>query len=131
SASSGVATFANLSLDKPANGYTLTAASGGLTGAASSGFNVSPGAPARLAFSVQPSNATAGAAIAPAVQVTVQDALGNTATGSSASITIAIGSNPSGGTLSGTATAIASAGVATFANLSVDKAGNAYTLTAA
>ena len=45
--------------------------------------------------------------------VTVQDANDNTVTGSSASITIAIGNNPGTSTLSGTATRTASSGVAT------------------
>jgi len=40
--------------------------------------------------------------ISPAVRVTVQDAFGNTVPSSSASITVAIGANPGGGTLSGT-----------------------------
>jgi hypothetical protein len=41
----GVATFSNLSLNKPANGYTLVASSGKLTGATSNTFNITvPGA---------------------------------------------------------------------------------------
>src|SRR5207237_482055 len=103
-ASAGVATFSNLSIDKSGNGYTLTAASGALTGATSSGFNISPAAAAKLAFTVQPANVVAGVSIAPAVQVTVQDAFANTVTSSSASITVAIGTNPSSGTLSGATT---------------------------
>ena len=43
---------------------------------------------------------------------------------------MAIGTNPGGGTLSGTNPVAAVSGVATFANLSIDKAGNGYTLTA-
>src|SRR5207248_2651034 len=121
----------NLSIDKTGNGYTLTAASATLTGATSSAFNISPAAASKLVWSVQPTNATAGVALAPAVQVTVQDAFGNTATGSSASVTVSIGTNPSGGTLSGTTTVTASAGVATFSNLSIDKSGTGYTLAAA
>ena len=131
SAVAGVATFSNLSIDKTGTGYTLTAASGALTSATSAAFNITPAAATQLAFSVQPSGTTAGVAIAPAVQVTVQDALGNTVTGSTASITLAIGTNPGGGALSGTATVAAVAGVASFSNLSIDKAGAGYTLTAA
>ncbi|HYV48395.1 MAG TPA: hemagglutinin, partial [Myxococcaceae bacterium] len=126
----GVATFSNLSVDKAGTGYTLTAASSPLTGATSSTFNITAAAAAKVAFTVQPTNATAGVSISPAVQVAVQDAFGNTVTGSTASITVAIGSNPGGGTLSGTTTASASGGVATFSNLSIDKAGTGYTLSA-
>src|SRR5207244_1882187 len=126
----GVATFANLSINKPGTGYTLAASATGLTGATSTAFNISVGAAAKLAFTVQPSNTAAGAAITPAVQVAVQDAQGNTVTTATTSITLAIGTNPASGTLAGTTTVAAVNGVATFSNLSIDKAGTGYTLTA-
>ncbi len=126
----GVATFADLSLDKVGTGYTLVASSDALTPDTSAAFDITVGPAARLAFTVQPTNAAAGAAITPAVSVTVQDALGNTVTGSTATIGLAIGTNPGGGTLSGTVSRAATAGVATFADLSLDKAGSGYTLSA-
>src|SRR5207247_10705656 len=46
------------------------------------------------------------------------------------SVTVATGTNPGGGTLSGTPTVAASGGVATFSDLSINKSGNGYTLTA-
>lgn len=125
----GIATFTNLSLNKVATGYTLIASSTGVTSATSNPFNITAGAPAKLAFTVQPSNTVSGAAISPAVQVTIQDAAGNTALVTNP-VTIAIGTNPSFGTLSGTATVAAVNGVATFANLTLDKAGTGYTLSA-
>src|SRR6266516_11899 len=73
-AASGVATFSTLSLNMVGTGYTLTAAATGLTGATSSAFNIGVGVGAKLVFTVQPSNTTAGVAITPAVQVAVQDA---------------------------------------------------------
>jgi hypothetical protein len=127
----GVATFFTLSINNLGTGYTLTASATGLTSATSSAFNVTLGPPAKLAFTVQPSNVVAGASIAPAVQVTVRDVSGNLATTATNAITIAIGTNPGSGTLSGTATANAVAGVATFSNLSINTAGTGYTLTAA
>src|SRR2546429_9986268 len=60
----------------------------------------------------------AGGSITPAVEVTAHDANGNTATGFTGNVTLAIGTNPGGGALSGTATHAASGGVATFAGLS-------------
>src|SRR2546422_9553049 len=84
-------------------------------------FHITAGTATQLVFSVQPSTTTAGAVIAPAVQITAQDGNGNTATGFTGSITVAIGTNPSTGTLSGTKTEAAVAGVATFAGLSIDK----------
>src|SRR5205823_3007706 len=123
SATGGVATFTGLGLDKTGTGYTLTAAVGGLTGATSNAFNITAGAATQLVFSVQPTSATAGSAITPAVQVTAQDAQGNTVTGFAGSVTVALGANPGSGTLSGTKTVSALAGVATFGDLSLDKAG--------
>src|SRR5207237_971010 len=120
---SGVATFSNLSIDKAGTGYTLTAASGALTGATSSAFTISPAAASRLAFTVQPTSTTAGTAISPAVQVAVQDAFGNTVTSSTANIPVPRASNLGGGTLAGTTTVAAVSGVASFSNLSIDKAG--------
>jgi subtilase family serine protease len=127
----GVATFSNLSINKTGVGYTLTATSGALTSATSAAFTVTPGAPTRLAFSQQPTNTVAGAAIAPPVTVQILDANNNlVTTDSTDSITIAIGTNPGGGTLSGAASAVASNGVASFGNLSINKTGTGYTLQA-
>jgi len=126
----GVATFSSLSIDKTGTGYTLTAAATGLTGATSTAFDITPGAATQLAFTVQPSTAPAGVAIAPAVRVTARDAFGNTATGFTNAVTVAIGTNPAGGTLSGTASVAAALGVATFSTLSIDSVGSGYTLTA-
>jgi Tol biopolymer transport system component len=126
----GVATFLNLQLDKAGTGYTLTAAATGLTGATSAPFDITPAA-TQLVFTVQPSNPVAGAAFTPAVQVTAQDAAGNPATGFARGVTVAIGANPGGGTLSGMTTVNAVNGVATFNNLSIQKASTGYTLTAA
>src|SRR3989442_8851441 len=74
---SGVATFANLSINKVGTGYTLAASATGVTPATSTPFNVTVRAATQLVFSVQPSNATAGGAIAPPVQETPPDAPGN------------------------------------------------------
>jgi len=78
----GVANFATLSIDKPGTGYTLAVTAAGLTGATSGAFNITAGTATQLVFTVQPTTTTAGAAIAPAVQVTARDGLGNTAAGS-------------------------------------------------
>ncbi len=85
---------------------------------------------AKLVFTVQPSTAAAGGVITPAVQVAVQDAQGNTVTTATTSITVAIGTNPASGTLTGTTTVAAVNGVATFSTLSLNPAGTGYTLTA-
>jgi len=126
---SGVASFSNLVLDKSGNGYTLSAEAAGLTGATSSPFDVTS-APRKLAFAVQPNTTVISEAIKPPVQVAVQDEDGNAVTGANTSVTLALGTNPMGGVLSGTATQLAVHGVATFSDLSLDKSGAGYTLTA-
>ncbi|HEY6109288.1 MAG TPA: hypothetical protein VIV56_10355, partial [Gemmatimonadales bacterium] len=123
----GVATFA-ASIDKVGTGYTVTASSGALTGATSAAFDIFANLATHLVFFVQPSNAVAGVAIAPAVVVRALDGSNNVATGFTGGITVAIGNNAGGGTLSGTASVTAVAGVATFANLSIDNTGDGYTL---
>ncbi|MEI6606292.1 MAG: glycine-rich domain-containing protein [Verrucomicrobiota bacterium] len=90
----------------------------------------SPGAANKLAFTTQPGGGAAGSAWATQPVVTVQDANGNTVTGSSASITLVKKSATGTGTLSGTATVAASNGMATFSGLSLDKTGAGYQLSA-
>jgi hypothetical protein len=128
----GHATFTNLSIDKPGTGYTLIASGTRVGSVTSAPFDVLSPAATKLAFTQQPANATAGVSIAPAIAVTIEDAQGNPVTTATNSVTIAIGTNPAGGTLSGNGTvnAVAGTGVATFSNLSIDKAGTGYTLTA-
>src|SRR5439155_1539878 len=62
----GIASFDNLTIDL-SGAKTLIATSGVLTPATSGSFTISPAAASQLAFAQQPTNATAGAAIAPAV----------------------------------------------------------------
>ena len=124
----GVATFSTLGINKSGVGYTLAASAGALTSATSNGFTITPGVATHLAFFAQPTNATAGVAIAPSVVVNALDANDNIATAYGANIVVAIGTNAGGGTLSGPASIAASQGVATFSNLSLDKSGAGYTL---
>ena len=126
----GVATFSDISIDRMGSGYSLFATAPGLTSATSSLFDIAPNVATTIAFTVPPVTTTAGAAIAPPVKVTARDALGNVATGFNGNVTMAIGTNPAGGVLSGATTVAAEAGVATFSTLSIDVAGSGYTLSA-
>jgi hypothetical protein len=126
----GVATFADLSIDQVGTGYSLQASSGALTSVTSPAFNVTTIGVTVLAFTVQPVTTQAGTAIVPAVEVTAQDALDNTVISFTGDVTIAIGTNPGGATLSGTMTATAVAGVSTFSDLHIAKTGTGYSLTA-
>src|SRR6266704_2905790 len=128
----GVATFANLRLDKAASGYMLTAAAPELHPDTSTAFSVMPAPATVLAFTGAPSVTMQDSAMKP-VQVTAYDSLGNTATNFAGSIQLRIGTDGSiskKATLSG-AVAQAVAGVATFPNLRIDSVGVGYTLTAA
>ena len=77
-----------------------------------------------LAVTTEPVGSTSGSALATQPVVRVVDALGNTVTTSTASVTVTV----SGGTLGGTTTVTAVNGVATFTNLTHTTAGT-YTLT--
>jgi hypothetical protein len=123
----GVATFSDLSIDKSGAGYTLSAASSGLTGATSNGFNITPAAADHLFLLQQPTNTVAGEAITPAIEVEIVDRFGNL-TSSTANVSLAIGANPGGGVLSGTTTEVASGGIAAFGDLSINKTGLDYML---
>lgn len=116
----GIATFNNLSMTA-AGAKTIQATDGSLTAATSGSFNINPAAANKLAYQQQPTNATAGSSISPAVTVLVQDTYGNTVTTDTSSVTVALNSGT--GTLSGTTTVAAVSGIATFNNLSVNLVG--------
>ena len=104
----------------------------GSTGSQNDLYNdVAAAVASQLVFSVQPSSTAAGASIAPAVQVAVEDASGDVVTGDNSSVTLALGANPGNGTLAGTLTMPTVNGVATFSNLSINKVGAGYALMAA
>jgi hypothetical protein len=129
----GVAAFAGCSLNKSGS-YTLTATSGALTAPTYPPITISVGAAAQLVFTTQPGGGTAGTAWASEPAVTLEDAGGNTVTGTAQTVTVAIWYNAGSpaGTLSGTAAVavVTTTGIATFTNLTINKAGTNYTLTA-
>jgi adhesin/invasin len=100
--------------------YTVTASVGDLTLPASFALTNVSGVGANLAFTKQPSNTAAGAIIAPPVVIQVTDNGGNPISG----VTIALSAQGGPGVLSGATPVVTDAsGLATFSNLSVDKAG--------
>src|SRR5947208_12050910 len=86
--------------------------------------------PARVAFSSSLGNARAGEPISPPVQVAVQDSTGRV-TLRDTMVTLSLAANPSGDSLRGKTRVRSVNGVATFADLRLDKADSGYTLTAA
>lgn len=136
----GVAQYADCRIDKAGTGYKLQAISSPALTAATANptnaFNVVVGPAAKLGFTAQPGASSTGTPFTIQPVVAVQDAGGNTVTtgtGSTATVTLSIGTNPSGGTLTCTngLTKAAVAGVATFSGCKIDKAGTGYTLVAA
>ncbi len=87
------------------------------------------GAASTLVFTQQPASSTGGAAFPTQPKVTIEDANGNTVNNDTATVSLAIGTNPGGGTLSGCSD-VTTAGVAVFSGCRIDRAGTGYTLTA-
>jgi hypothetical protein len=107
---------------------SIVATSEGKTGSAP--LVVEPRTVVQLGFVTQPSTSVAGQPIAPAIRVAFQDATGATAAQATGTVTLSFSANPAGGTLSGTLTATAVAGVATFSDVRITKAGQLYSLQA-
>ncbi|MEE8422825.1 MAG: SwmB domain-containing protein, partial [Dehalococcoidia bacterium] len=134
SASSGVATFSDLNINKTGTGYTLrfTYVPGNLASSQtvdSTTFNITTGGAAQIAIQTQPGGGTGGTAWSQQPVALIQDADGNTVTSDSTTeVTVSINNNAGSGTLSGTVTVTAASGVVTFTGLSIDKAGIGYTL---
>lgn len=93
------------------------------------GESTTPPPAVRLAFISVPPASVAGTTMGP-VTVAVQDDEGNTVTTATNTVTLAIGSNPSGGDLSGVVTVNAVDGVATFSDLRIRRSGTGYRLSA-
>jgi len=127
-----VSAFSALTVDSAGIGYTLTATAAPLTAGTSAAFDITAGD--RLEFTVQPAaTSPAGAVITPAIVVTAKDSLGAVLTGLVGNVTVALvgGTGTPGAALTGTKTVGLIAGVATFSNLSVDKIGTGYKISAA
>jgi hypothetical protein len=109
---------------------TVTATAAGLNNSPATFTDTALAATAaKLVVTTQPVNGLGGAALTP-FAVTAEDNNGNIATTFTGAVTIAFGANTAGGTLSGTLTANAALGVATFSAAKINKIGSAYTLVA-
>ncbi|MGD0744999.1 MAG: Ig-like domain repeat protein [Verrucomicrobiota bacterium] len=102
-ASSGVATFSVIKPTTAGSANTLTASDGSLTGTNSSTFTVNATTATVLAFTTQPSGATAGSAFTGQPVVKTQDVYGNNSTvGLGGTVTVTLALNTGTGTLQGT-----------------------------
>lgn len=86
-------------------------------------------APTSLAFLTQPANITAGESL-PNIQVAVRNGAGETITDFTGPVTLTLNAGATGAALVGTTTESAVAGIATFAQLSVNKGGTGFKLSA-
>jgi hypothetical protein len=126
--SGGTATFADLSLNAAAGGYTLTATATGLTSDTSNTFTVNL---YKLVFTQQPGDGTVGVALAVQPVVSVVNGAGTVITASSASITLVRTSGSGSGSVTCTTNPrAATSGVATFAGCKMSATGATLTLTA-
>lgn len=122
----GVASFSGCRMDQT-GGFSLTATSGSLQSATSSGFSIFS-TPSRLVFLASPSSSASSVAFATQPSVAIQDASGNT-TSATTPLTLSI-TTPAGATLTcGANPRVPTDGVATFSGCAIGKAGT-YTLTA-
>lgn len=124
----GTATFDDLALDEAGGAYALAAASGFLSTASSGAFEVIAAAPHRAVFVQQPHDVMAGMPFQPPPQVVLLDRFDNPSLQATTSVSLALAANPVGGSLLGELTVAASAGVATFPAVAIDRAGAPYAL---
>jgi hypothetical protein len=109
--------------------YNVTAVYSSWTAVSAPSNTVRAVSASKLAFTTEPSHSVAGAAITPAVAVTVQSSDGTAVPVADYQISLAISSGV--GTLTGVRTASTNAGgVATFPGLSIDKSGQDFKLSA-
>jgi hypothetical protein len=91
---------------------------------------VIPAAADTTVFTVEPSGATVGIVMTPALKVAIRDQFGNLVSTATNSVTLTLSTNPGGAILSGGGPVPAVNGVASFAGVSLDKVGTGYRLTA-
>jgi adhesin/invasin len=128
--SGGVAGF-TCSLNKAGTGYALAATSNPAHGTtATNAFNIVAGAASQLVFSTQPPASTPASSTF-GTAVSIEDLYGNVVTGDTHTVTVSLSANPCAGTLAGTTSKAAVAGVASFTNLQITTACAGYTLKAA
>lgn len=122
-ASSGIANFNDLSVDRAGN-YEFRATSPGFESDDTTTFAITPAEPDILSFVQEPTSGTVGMELA-AIQVELTDEFGNRTDGQ---VSISLASNPGSATLSGTLNRATTNGVATFDDLQLSAPGEGYTL---
>ncbi|MGO9855019.1 MAG: beta strand repeat-containing protein [Acidimicrobiales bacterium] len=109
--------------------YTVKASVSGVSSPADFSLTNTPAAATKLVFSTQPPTSTAATSTF-STTVSIEDTYGNVETGDSSTVALSLSTNPCTGTLGGTTSKAATAGVATFSGLQVTKACTGYVLKA-
>jgi adhesin/invasin len=126
----GLATSSSWTLGTLAGMNTLSASAAGVQAVTFSATGVA-GAVSQLVFITPPSHTLADDSISPAPQVAFQDTFGNTVPEATGVVVLGIGAVPDFfAKLTGTLSAAAAGGVATFRHAQIDSAGQGYTLRA-
>ncbi len=129
--SAALATFSDLQLDRTGTGYTLTISSACCASVTTNPFDMLPDPIVRVAFNVSPIPVWTAGAVAPIVQAALENLYGNVVMVGAGDLSVSLtpGTGTPGARLSGTLTRTVIGGIATFTDLSVDRAGSGYTLT--
>ena len=120
----GEASFNDIRLPRAGSGYTLTVS---LVGNASVRspvtrvFSTVSAAPVDLVFLTEPTASTVGFSITPAVRVAILDGFGNIVAASTPPVALELAVAATGTQLTGATAVTPGAGIATFANLRVDR----------
>jgi len=126
-ASGGLARFGGLTLDSAGTGALLQVSSGGLSSTTTSAITVRTAPASQLVITAQPPGSIASGS-GFGLTVTAEDRFGNLATAFNGTMVLTLANNPGGATLGGASSAPASAGLATFGGLTLDRAASGATI---
>ncbi len=131
SVSTGLATFADLTISGPPGTYTLQfdATAAGYTAVVSGNIVLSVGPASQLTITTQPlASVASGAAFSPPPVLQLRDGFGNAVPSAGIAVTAAVASGPGGSTLTNAVATTDGAGAATFAGLTLSGTAGNYTL---
>ncbi|HKS05930.1 MAG TPA: hypothetical protein VJR92_06420, partial [Gemmatimonadaceae bacterium] len=126
----GVATFDGLTIVKAGDDFKLTATSNDIPSATSGTFDIVHNTPDRLRVVTSPGLSMAGQPLAPAFVVRVEDAYGNIATNATNNVTVSLAGGSLSAQIGGTVTKAPLNGIVSFDNVTIDRSGAAYLVTA-
>ncbi len=120
-----------LSVSNTAGAVVVSATASGITGSPQQfAATAVAGAVTQLAYTLSAGSGIAGAPIATGWVIQARDAQANLVTGFSGPVTVVLSNGPGGATLGGTTTVNAVGGIATFANLTVNRIASSWVLIA-